>query len=603
MAEQKARGGRLFFGPWYEKVPLTGVLELRSMRDELREKNLHDTAKLPTTDPQEPPKPENPLVRPADGAFTDPTDGKMGMAGSRFGRNFPLEEVYPDTARLMDPNPRVVSQKLLTRGPDGMIPEPILNVLAGAWIQFQTHDWFAHANDEKESHDIPLEEGDDWKTKYGQMKVKKTAADQTRPEGDTSGPPTYLNRVTHWWDGSQIYGSDAETVNKLRSHVDGKMLIGDDGFLPLEPGRGVDIAGFNDNWWLGLSLLHTLFVKEHNHICDELKPKHPDWDDDQLYHQARVINAALMAKIHTTEWTPAILPNKVISFGMAINWWGMLGKGVKSLLADLGDGVGHIGDAVELSGIVGAKKDHGPGNVPFYLTEEFVAVYRLHPLLPDSIDFKSADGDETVASKTLPEVSFDQARKALLDVGMDNAMYTMGVGIPGRIALHNYPKTLQELKTDKGEILDLGAVDVLRDRERGVPRYNDFRELIGMGRVETFEDITDNATWVQEMKEVYDGDIDKVDTMIGLFAEKRPGDFGFSETAFRVFLLMASRRLHSDPFFTDLYTKETYTDWGLEFIDDTTMLDVLARHFPSLKPHLEKRKNAFAPWNWADNIK
>ena len=136
------------------------------------------------------------------------------------------------------------------------------------------------------------------------------------------------------------------------------MLIGEDGLLPLETGRGIDIAGFNDNWWLGLSLLHTLFVKEHNYVCDQLKKLYADWDDDRLYHQARVINAAPLAKIHTTEWTPAILPNKVISFGMAINWWGMLGQGVKNFLADhgLGDGVGHIGDSVELSGIVGAKK-------------------------------------------------------------------------------------------------------------------------------------------------------------------------------------------------------------------------------------------------------
>ena len=49
------------------------------------------------------------------------------------------------------------------------------------------------------------------------------------------------------------------------------MLIGEDGLLPLETGRGIDIAGFNDNWWLGLSLLHTLFVKEHNYVCDQLK--------------------------------------------------------------------------------------------------------------------------------------------------------------------------------------------------------------------------------------------------------------------------------------------------------------------------------------------
>ena len=48
-------------------------------------------------------------------------------------------------------------------------------------------------------------------------------------------------------------------------------------------------------------------MKEHNRICDELHDAYPSWSSDALYHQARLINAALMAKIHALEWTPAIL--------------------------------------------------------------------------------------------------------------------------------------------------------------------------------------------------------------------------------------------------------------------------------------------------------
>ncbi|CAD7704110.1 unnamed protein product [Ostreobium quekettii] len=524
------------------------------------------------------------------------------MAGARFGRNFPLDRVHPDVDNLMVPNPREISRKLLART-EGLIREPILNVLAGAWIQFETHDWFAHANEEEKTLEIPLQEGDEWKDEVGgEMKVERTAPDATRPEGDDSGPPTYTNRVTHWWDGSQLYGSDPAKVEALRSHEDGKLIIGEDGLLPLEPERGIDIAGFNDNWWLGLSLLHTTFVKEHNFICDQLKEQHPDWDDDKLYHQARVINAALMAKIHTVEWTPAILPNKVVELGMYVNWWGLLGRRVKNFLAALpiGDDVGHIGDGTVLSGNIGAKQDHGPDNVPYSLTEEFVSVYRLHPLLPDELTFRSHEDDSPVVTKTLHEVSFKGARQSLLDAGVLNAIYTAGTETPGRIALHNYPDTLRRLTNEKGDVIDLAAIDILRDRERGVPRYNDFRELIHMGRVSSFDEITDNPTWAAELEEVY-GDVDKVDLMTGLFAEKRPVDFGFAETAFRVFLLMATRRLLSDPFFTDLYNAETYTQWGLDFIEETTMIDVLKRHFPELEPHLEGRKNAFAPWNASFN--
>jgi hypothetical protein len=88
--------------------------------------------------------------------------------------------------------------------------------------------------------------------------------------------------------------------------------------------------------------------------------------------------------------------------------------------------------------------------------------------------------------------------------------------------------------------LDLAAVDIMRDRERGVPRYNEFRRLLHKPPVKTFEEITSNRIWAQELKEVYGGDVNRVDLMVGMFAEDLPEGFGFSDTAFRVFILMAS---------------------------------------------------------------
>ena len=84
--------------------------------------------------------------------------------------------------------------------------------------------------------------------------------------------------------------------------------------------------------------------------------------------------------------------------------------------------------------------------------------------------------------------------------------------------------------------------------------------------------------------------------MVGMFAEDLPNGFGFSDTAFRIFILMASRRLKSDRFFTKDYTAEVYTQFGLDWINNNTMLDVLKRHHPELAPTLFGVKNAFAPW-------
>ena len=71
-------------------------------------------------------------------------------------------------------------------------------------------------------------------------------------------------------------------------------------------------------------MLHTLFVREHNAICDMLHEAYPDWDDECLFNVARLINAALMAKIHSVEWTPAILPNQTLETGLNSNWYGLL---------------------------------------------------------------------------------------------------------------------------------------------------------------------------------------------------------------------------------------------------------------------------------------
>ena len=59
---------------------------------------------------------------------------------------------------------------------------------------------------------------------------------------------------------------------------------------------------------------------------------------------------------------------------------------------------------------------------------------------------------------------------------------------------------------------------------------------------------------------------------------------------------MASRRLKSDRFFTDDYRAELYTEFGLNYLRENTMLSVLKRHYPELAPALEGVTNAFKPW-------
>ncbi|MEL7084032.1 MAG: peroxidase family protein [Cyanobacteria bacterium P01_G01_bin.4] len=572
--------------PWHRLPTPCALLKLLGFRIQLREKNLHDTSQLSRKEqhPQASDK-QHLNARTDDGSYNSLEQPSMGMAGTRFGRNIALKDIKAETeSQLLSPNPRLVSRRLMTR--DSFRPATILNVLAAAWIQFENHDWFSHGeNLPDEEFEVEVEADDDWPQDRRPIKVKKSRGDDTRTDG--GNPPTFINDVTHWWDGSQVYGSSRKRVAQIRTHVDGKVVIGEDGLLPIEPSTGVDFTGFSDNWWVGLSLLHTLFVKEHNTICDRLKQRYPDWSDDDLFDLARLINAALMAKIHTVEWTPAILPLKATDIALNVNWAGFLGE-------DFRHRFGRIGSGDLLSGIPGSNTDHHAA--PYAITEEFVSVYRMHPLIPDDFHYYSVETGELLLEEDFFQSSGKRTRAIVEAVGMDNLFYSLGIAHPGALTLHNYPKFLQQHQRDNGEFFDLAAVDILRDRERGVPRYNRFRELIGRGRVKEFEEITSNPTWAQELRQVYDNDIDRVDLMVGLFAEDLPQGFGFSDTAFRVFILMASRRLKSDRFFTKDYRAEVYTQFGLDWVYNNTMLTVLKRHYPSLAPSLAGVKNAFAPW-------
>lgn len=592
--------------PWYKLPTWVAVVNFVALRIELRAKNLHDTNTLVVYQPPEPHQqelheseahkpaaqtlppetaPEERYIRTHDGTGNDLGYREMGSAWSRFGRNFPLAESYPEAdPLLLQPSPRVVSQTLLRR--DSFVPATTLNLLAAAWIQFQTHDWFNHGDaGDDNPWEIPLAEDDPWYERT--MRIPRTPADPTRaPTGD-DGPPTFLNKVSHWWDASAIYGCDAETLATLRSFEDGKLIV-ENNMLRLNPATGVPMTGFTENWWVGLTLLHTLFTLEHNAICDRLRTAYPSWTDEQLFQTARLVNAALMAKIHTVEWTPGILAHPALHIGMRANWWGLAGERLYRLF-------GRISRSDLISGIMGSRPDHH--GAPYALTEEFAAVYRLHPLLPDELTFCSvATGVEMLQVPFIQTAEAEAAKLFDQGLSMTDIAYTFGVSHPGAIQLHNYPRFLQDLTRPNGQRLDVGAVDILRDRERGIPRYNRFRELVHKPPVASFEELTTNPQWAKEIAEVYDGNIDRVDLMVGLYAEPTPPGFGFSDTAFRIFILMASRRLKSDRFFTTDYRPEVYTSEGLRWIDDNTMGSVLVRHFPQLQPLLSRVKNAFAPW-------
>jgi len=570
---------------WHRLPVILGIPTLVGLRDRLRQENLLDTGEPRPPLPPEP-GPDQLTFRSLDGSYNDLETAVMGTVGARFGRNVPLDRTSPDPMpRLVTPNPRTVSRELLARRT--FIPARSLNMLAAAWIQFEVHDWFNHGDNEIENPwAIPLDEDDHWPERP--MQIRRTRRD---PNAGPSAAPTYVSTDTHWWDASQLYGTSDVQVNAFRAREDGRLRVGSDGLPPEELEEKFGPPG-GRNSWIGLAFLHTLFTREHNAICDRLRRANPSWSDERLFQTARLVNSALITKIHTIEWTPALLAHPTTSLAMHINWSGLFKKPVTRF--------GPWRGSDFLFGIPGSPHDHH--GVPYALTEEFVSVYRMHPLMPDELTFRSARDGSYQATHALPELLAPQWRQRTAELSAPTVWYSLGISHPGAVTLHNYPAFLRDLHRlpvnsgDPIEHVDLAATDVMRDRERGVPRYNDFRRLLHRPPVRSFDEVTSNPAWVEELRRIYDDDVELIDLMVGLLAESPPRGFAFSDTAFRVFILMASRRLKSDRFMTDDYKRETYGDAGMAWINDNSMKTVLLRHYPALAPALDGVDNPFRPW-------
>src|SRR4051812_42912300 len=273
----------------WDKLPVpAGLAVLIGVRTILRQQNLRDPSSVvPIVNAPPVPErtPEHLVARSVDGTYNDLDPPEMGRAGARFGRNIPLDKALPVTRdQLFEPSPREVSRRLLTRDP--FLPATSINTLAAAWLQFMIHDWFTHGQgDTSRLVDIPLPPGDDWYE--NPMRIPRIKADPSRPAG-AEGPVTTVNDFTHWWDGSSLYGSSLEEQELVRSGVDGKVRLTEDGQLPIpdDPARDVTMR---PGWWTGMGMLMTLFAREHNSVCDLLKSHYPHWDDEELFQRARLV--------------------------------------------------------------------------------------------------------------------------------------------------------------------------------------------------------------------------------------------------------------------------------------------------------------------------
>jgi hypothetical protein len=300
----------------------------------------------------------------------------------------------------------------------------------------------------------------------------------------TRAHKTTLNKVTAWWDASQIYGyNDLSWKRVKRDPRDPAKLLLEPvststekvmSYLPLLQSSdytnpqwsGQDSVAFPDNWNIGLSFFHNVFAREHNIFVDAFRKqaketpekdsglrnaerphepiKYENVTPDELFAVARLVVAAEIAKIHTIEWTTQLLYDEPLYLGLNANWFGLLGTDKQPLVREAlekviehfknsdaenkntalysvfasGPGIFGLGshdykrrfilfgkktdrwDLSELERYVNGGVHHFGS--PFNFPEEFVTVYRLHPLVPDLIEFRDLRTDSNVIRYKIP---------------------------------------------------------------------------------------------------------------------------------------------------------------------------------------------------------
>jgi hypothetical protein len=392
--------------------------------------------------------------------------------------------------------------------------------------------------------------------------------------------------------------------------------------------------------------------------------RYRDVTPDELFEVTRLVVAAEIAKIHTIEWTTQLLYDEPLYKGMNANWNGLLSdaQAVAQALEQIainnfknspdpklanqwfsvfasGPGIFGLGnhryqgdpvftalskDKKDIWDI--SNPDHVNGGTnhfgsPFNFPEEFVTVYRLHALVPDLIEYRQWNNDPNKIQNALPVVTTFQgaATGAMRSHGLANLALSMGRQRLGLLTLQNIPRFMQNLKIprleSKTQQIDIAALDLIRDRERGVPRFNEFRRQYGLRSLTSFDDFVDHhlpadsparrqqEDTIKTMREIYgqhtcsaakvitdaqrnadgspindclghaDGslvdNVEDVDTVVGWLAEyTHPHGFAISETQFSVFILNASRRLFSDRFFTSSFRPEFYSSLGVDWVNN-----------------------------------
>ena len=452
--------------------------------------------------------------RTLDGSENNPNSTGLGQAGTAYTRLAAANYADGLGEPVEGPSERYVSNRIFNDSNQNVFSENGVSHWSFVWGQFLDHT-IGLREDSDAPMQIAFDDADpleEFTNDLGTItSTRSAAADGTGARSSRE----QVNTVSSFIDAWAVYGGSDERLDWLRAGpVDGDPTNNDaellevDGYLPTAAARSDDdapamelmgrlfaepsaavIAGdvrANEN--LGLTAVHTLFLREHNRIVESL----PDGMDEQTkFELARRVVSALQQYITYNEFLP--------SMGVELPAYGGYDETVDPSITNEFATVGYRAHS----------QIHG----------EFEAEIALSELSDDVLEALEAQGVEVsvvgdVAEVAVPlNVAF--GNPALLEqIGLGNLL----AGLGSESAYANDEQIDNQLRSvlfqvpgpdveDPSSCLDgtaiagcftgvndLGALDVMRGADHGMPSYNDLREALGLSRVESFAELTGEDT-------------------------------------------------------------------------------------------------------------
>lgn len=489
----------------------------------------------------------NLIWRTYEGSSNNMSHPNWGLAGYHLLRICPA--AYSDGYGSMavrgpnNPNPRSISNAIC-QGPSVSNPFKMTDI---TWLfgQFIDHllDLTHSSGEEPENIITPSDD------QYPGYTISFTRSDYVPNNGGIREQP---NNITSYIDASNVYRSSAYDAMHLRC-LDGtgkmKTSTADNGekLLPYNvdglPNAAGSFTGPADQLFIAgdvranenilLTAIHTLFVREHNRLCDEIICKNPSWKgiDDLIYQKARHIVAGYMQNITYNEFLPALLgPHNLKPY-----------KGYDP----------HVNASVS--------------------TEFSTVGYRIgHTMLSSSLKIGAHGGSKPLRDSFFnPTYIKDNGIEALLHGACLQVMQEIdGILVEDVRTFLFGPPT-------NNMLLDLAAINIQRGRDHGIAGYNVVRQAYGLSRKYNFQEITSDVSIQQKLQTLY-GHPDYIDPWIGGLVETHlPGaDVG------ELFTAIISDQFHRSRA-GDRYYFEVNPALTKEEIDDircTTLSHIIKRN-------------------------